>query len=742
MKKLLSLLLAIILLVGTATPVLASNENTPPPTGDIKKESLTKMPGEKASANEKEMETTLKIHKLVAKESFKKNPNGFPFDHNGGEIQLKTLTEYNEQKEVKGLAGVEFTYYKVASLDQLEKMKKDPTKYDSKKELDDLVANNKEGISTGGKLPLTTEPNGETTIKLKKGYYWFIETDRPTTITGVVAVPFGISIPVPLKDDLTIEGTAYKAGEYYLNTVYLYPKNTEEETKIDKAYRNDPKFGKDSKALKEWEDKYGTDYEKYTTEKATIDGRKGSLVPYDVKTKLIKGQIYKVLQWSDAMTKGLTYNKDMKVQVKLDPAKDFTDVDNSKYSIDKRDNGFDLTIENADYIKTINAALEKNDVEFRLVYSAKINGETIVNEPEENNITFTPGKSTPGTPTPLDTGELKVKKNWSDTVENRSTKVRYILEKDGKTVAQVYTNGKDVVVKADEGIKFKADDTDKYSGTFTGLDKDATYKFREFVNGYEAKYDTQTKGQITIENKFDPSRKTPEPPKVTTYDAKFVKTDGAGKKLAGAEFYVTRTLEGNKTEYLAKADGEDLKERVKAYTTAEDAYQQAIKDLNEQLKKPANEQDSALVTKLNGNEDVKGSIKQLEKARNDAYSKMKIEWKWIDGETDAFVFKSNQDGQIYVEGLAKGTYDLVEKTAPDGFAKLTTPFQFTVGSAKEEDYKIKYSEKSEKNDAFEVVNKKIDIPQVGGIGTLIFTVVGVGLMIGAVVAMKKNKEEA
>ena len=41
-----------------------------------------------------------------------------------------------------------------------------------------------------------------------------------------------------------------------------------------------------------------------------------------------------------------------------------------------------------------------------------------------------------------------------------------------------------------------------------------------------------------------------------------------------------------------------------------------------------------------------------------------------------------------------------------------------------------------------IANKKMTIPQTGGMGTVLFTVVGIGLMAGAVMAMKKNREEA
>ncbi|MBL7574359.1 LPXTG-motif cell wall anchor domain-containing protein [Peptoniphilus asaccharolyticus DSM 20463] len=41
----------------------------------------------------------------------------------------------------------------------------------------------------------------------------------------------------------------------------------------------------------------------------------------------------------------------------------------------------------------------------------------------------------------------------------------------------------------------------------------------------------------------------------------------------------------------------------------------------------------------------------------------------------------------------------------------------------------------------EIINKKVTIPQTGGIGTIIFTVVGIALMAGAVMAMRKRNSE-
>ena len=759
-KKILSLLTAFAMVFGIlvapfTTASADSGEPTktvPPSTAAMPQPNIVKSTIDQndladLEGNTDDFATELNIHKLVS-ESFEGTK--FPFSHDGGKLDLDQLTQYNGGKEVKALPGVTFKYYKVKDAKRLDYMEENRTSFETEAQMQALVDDTKLGVTYVGEV--TTDAEGVGKISnLKKGYYWFIETKRPPSVTGVVAksVPFGISIPVlDVKTDGTLTGK-------YLKKAHVYPKNTEQQTQIDKEYRNDPNFGSDSKALKEWQDKYAPEYNSYNQKKAEIDGRKGSRVPYDVITKLIKGQIYETLTWTDSMTKGLTYTKgSLKLYIKKTPTSDWEEVKNTptaNYKLNERDSGFDLEINDKDhatFIKKLNELLKKNDVEFRLTYGAKINGETIVDKPEDNNITFTPGKNTPGKPKPKE-GELKVTKKWNgDKVTGPgNTKVRYILEtKEGKQVAQVTLDGtNDPVVNAIEGVTFEKDANDKYAGTFKGL-KNEEYVIREFVDKYKASYDTKTEGEVKITNDYNPTNITPEPPSVKTYDAKFVKTDENGNRLLGAEFYVTRKINTNKTdrkpvyktEYLAK--DESVAEKEEAYRTAEAAYQQAISNYNEQLLKPEDQRDSATVTKLEGDENVAGSIKNLKAARDKAYAAQKLTWKWVDSENDAYVFKSNNDGQIVVDGLAKGEYELVEKTAPTGFAKLTKPKEFEVG-ADQPQYDIKYEIKQTPgtNDAWQVKNRKIFIPQTGGIGSLIFIVAGLAIMTGAFIAYKKSQ---
>ena len=106
-----------------------------------------------------------------------------------------------------------------------------------------------------------------------------------------------------------------------------------------------------------------------------------------------------------------------------------------------------------------------------------------------------------------------------------------------------------------------------------------------------------------------------------------------------------------------------------------------------------------------------------------------------------------------ITGLDFGDYTLVEIEAPKGYAIPADgqKFPFTVDKDSYSNLAsnvnfgkddIIDSSATDTTKAQRLVNKKVTIPQTGGIGTVLFTVVGVGLMAGAVMAMKKNREEA
>ena len=110
---------------------------------------------------------------------------------------------------------------------------------------------------------------------------------------------------------------------------------------------------------------------------------------------------------------------------------------------------------------------------------------------------------------------------------------------------------------------------------------------------------------------------------------------------------------------------------------------------------------------------------------------------------------SENGGKFEITGLKyerpNGTeYELVEIVAPTDYAlptdNLTNPFKFMVNDTSY--YKNAEDVSLGDADPELINNKKVTIPQTGGIGTVIFTVVGVALMAGAVIAMKKNRKEA
>lgn len=84
-------------------------------------------------------------------------------------------------------------------------------------------------------------------------------------------------------------------------------------------------------------------------------------------------------------------------------------------------------------------------------------------------------------------------------------------------------------------------------------------------------------------------------------------------------------------------------------------------------------------------------------------------------------------------------WNIVEVKAPNGYALNSTAVEFTVNATS---YFVDPTIASPvAADPLKVNNKKVTIPQTGGIGTVIFAVVGLGLMGFAAYAMKRNSKE-
>lgn len=205
-KKLLSLILTLVMIIGVVAPLsayAAIQDNAPKGTiakGDYQK---TKPEGK----------TKVTVHKLQA-DSYKVPENGF--GHNGGKLDQNQLDSLGTN--VKELDGVTFTYYKLKDAAQLELFKKTPKQYDTTEKVEEVADVTKVGT-------ITTANGQGAEVDLDEGYYWFVESGKPTTVSSSIAVPFGISIPVMNQTEIVDGETLYPAGTVYLNKVHVYPKN-------------------------------------------------------------------------------------------------------------------------------------------------------------------------------------------------------------------------------------------------------------------------------------------------------------------------------------------------------------------------------------------------------------------------------------------------------------------------------------------------------------------------------------
>lgn len=115
------------------------------------------------------------------------------------------------------------------------------------------------------------------------------------------------------------------------------------------------------------------------------------------------------------------------------------------------------------------------------------------------------------------------------------------------------------------------------------------------------------------------------------------------------------------------------------------------------------------------------------------------------------IFTSSKDGKIIIKGLASGTYYLEEVEAPKGYTLLTNKIEFTITGNEPADGTIKSVSSNLVIDTAEtgyatttIINKKgFTLPATGGMGTYLFTIGGVILMLGAAIILltmrKKNR---
>lgn len=633
----------------------------------------------------------------------------------GGKIG--NIQDFFGDTSAEELAGVKFTYWVFNDKAKYEAMIADSSKFDTVEKVDAHLKGAKDLV----KEEITSAKEGKAlkdiTIPAKENrFLWVVETSKvipgegkdgkDQTITGMKAVPFGLALPL------------FKADGSVNNDIHVYPKNTTaDEPKVDKDFKGKANAGEDRKEI-----------ENDIVEGAYV----GQEVPYEIETLIPAGSDYQTAKWTDQMTEGLTFKEDsLKVYIgSKEDEKAATEADylvkGKDYTLEKDGNGFKLEFTTAGL-----AQINKQSKETRvhITYSAIVNENAKVERQERNDVIFHYGNkqdhsNTPKPQKPSD-GNLTVTKDFPNVnggwAEGEEVEVTIYDAHTGKPV--VFTDGQSATVTLTK---------DKKSHTWNGLDNERQYKVKEtFKAGNEAEYQLGKNGEVIINNyKNDiPGPKDPQEPGVVTYGHRFQKVDQEGKGLPNAEFIVKNNIEGdeNKGKVLAQKEAKDLKADEAAYQAAEKEYKDAVKE----------------------NKKSTEEIAKLKETRDKAYVKVNTQWKWIEDKTvdnvehkGAYVFKSGTDGYFKVTGLMKGAYQLVETKQPDGYAKRTTPVDFTIAEGSTGVTELK-GEKLEDAKGFkQIENKKVTIPQTGGIGSLIFVVAGLAIMAGAYAAYRKSQARA
>ncbi|HFI0462499.1 TPA: isopeptide-forming domain-containing fimbrial protein [Streptococcus suis] len=488
---------------------------------------------------------------------------------------------------------------------------------------------------------------------------------------------------VPFRIELPI---TRPDGQGYFDTsrdhkLHIYPKNTENKPTVTKTFKDD------------------------STENKNV--AIGEEIEYKISTTIPKGSSYKTLVWEDTMLEGLDFVVNSITISSTELVSLSKDTHFSQVEQDKR--GFVLKA-NEEGLRAIEEAAKQRDITITVTYKGMLNDSAQVETLIPNQVTFhygnrprtfTDEKPKPVTPDP-NGNKIVVNKTWGNAVgPHPEVKFDIYEQETGKKVGTV---------------TLPADQTSaEYS---TDLKAGVQYiVIEQPVSGFLPSYTVNGNGVVTVTNNpsDNPPPLVPDKPKVITYGKRFVKTDDKDsdatdvKKLLGAEFIIRKD---GREEYLALKDGDSKVQDENDYKAKEAAYIEAVK-----VDSPEKENKKAL--------------------RDAAYEKLNMQWKWVSNKEEAFVFISSTDGNFEVKGLTAGRYDLIETKAPEGYALPSNLIQFEVGENTWTDTTLKQSINGHK----QIKNKKVTIPQTGGIGTLVFTVVGLSTMVFAFIAMKKRQAE-
>lgn len=699
-KRFLSLIIALAMMVGVFTPLLSSAAETPA------KNTIGTIDETKLSDNVP-TSTTVNVYKLQAKEYNAPKQ----WNHNGGKLTKEQLATLG--KDVKGLKGVEFSYYSVTAA-QLEKLKATKPAPATAEEVKKALG--EEFTQDPTKLALT-DKNGMATVSLANGNYWFIETAAPANVTtnGSHAIPFGLTLPqVQLTQNEQGELVAATPTKY-LTELNIYPKNTTTTPKVDKDFEGKADANRDINEPK-------TEKRDYTL---------GDDVPYEIQTIIPAHTKYGSVYWTDQMTEGLTFKKDT-LKVKFDE----TEAAAADYTLEEVENGFKLSLTEAGLKKVEN---KDADVKITVTYKATLNKKSVVNIPESNDVIFhygnKPGKGNTPIPNKPDNGKITFTKTWEGTApEGAKIKVQLYNANTGEKVGNEET----------------LDATNNFTKEWTGLDDKIEYKVEEkSVEGYEAEYSKgEGLGKLGVKNwkSENPEPLNPHEPKVIHYGKRFVKADkGTNKSLEGAQFVVkfkkftSEHLTAQTDKYLARKSADQKNADRAAYLEARAIYEDMFKEGSGKTQEEAN-------AYYNANVKPKFEALNTEYVWKEATVTAATGDADFDNKDNLVVLESDKAGRFAIDGLPAGTYELVEVKAPKGYALPTNNFEFSVNEKSfNEQGDVKYEEENKEvtvatgKTAMRINNSNMTIPQTGGIGTIIFTAIGLAIMASAIIAIKKRQ---